>query len=341
MVFSDLTASRDPLRRLAGENAGQNVEQTAACGGAPDDVPPPEAPADERTKTDESAGSASIDYDHDEWDGDDGQTHPHTDVRPTPPMPAIINLVVPAGTLFGWDTTPSEAGGWGPLDAEATRTIVAAASQHPATRWCLTILGLDGTAVAHGCSPGRHPWAPERQDIGPPGQRAPGPAQVTRLAAFLQGLNVTLEPIAKGSCDHAAAEPRYVPSRKLTHLVRARTTTCDAPGCNAQAIHADIDHTVPYPDGITDQCNLGPKCRRHHKCKQTPGWKVEQSQPGVIRWTLPSGRIHTTKPTVYGFSVPCLPKPRYYRPEVRWSGVSLTPEWGTSLMAARDASPLA
>lgn len=31
---------------------------------------------------------------------------------------------------------------------------------------------------------------------------------------------------------------------------------------------------------------------------------VEQPQPGVIRWTLPSGRIHTTKPTVYEFSSP-------------------------------------
>jgi hypothetical protein len=47
-----------------------------------------------------------------------------------------------------------------------------------------------------------------------------------------------------------------------------------------------------------------PKCRRHHKAKQAPGWKVEQSDPGVIRWALPSGRIHTTRPTVYDPSVP-------------------------------------
>ena len=64
-------------------------------------------------------------------------------------------------------------------------------------------------------------------------------------------------------------------------------------------MHADLDHTIAYPDGLTDQCNLGPKCRRHHKAKQAPGWKVEQPEPGVIRWTLPSGRAHTTRPTVY------------------------------------------
>jgi hypothetical protein len=120
--------------------------------------------------------------------------------------------VVPAGTLFGWDTTPAEAGGWGLLDAGETRAIVAAAARHPATRWCTTVTG---------------------------------------------------------------------------------------PGCTAQAAHADLDHTIPYPDGPTDQCNLGPKCRRHHKAEQASGWKVEQPEPGVIRWTLPSGRTHTTRPTVY------------------------------------------
>ncbi len=105
--------------------------------------------------------------------------------------------------------------------------------------------------------------------------------------------------MARGSCDHAGTEYRYIPSRTLAHLVRARTATCDAPGCAALAVHADLDHTVPYPAGPTDQCNLGPKCRRHHRVKQAPGWKVEQPRPGVIRWTLPNGRVHVTGPTSY------------------------------------------
>jgi hypothetical protein len=214
-------------------------------------------------------------------------------------MPAMINLVVHAGTLFGWDTTPTEVGGWGLLDADETRALVAAASQHPATRWCLTLLGLDGTAGAHGCSPGQHHWTPEEPQDKPPGRRPPDPAQVTALAAFLRGLNVTPEPIAKGDCDHAAAGSRYTPSRKLAHLVRARTVTCDAPGCSAQAVHSDLDHTTPYPQGPTCQCNLAPKCRRHHKAKQAPDWKVEQPEPDLICWTLPSGRTYTTRPTSY------------------------------------------
>jgi hypothetical protein len=119
------------------------------------------------------------------------------------------------------------------------------------------------------------------------------------LAELLRGLDVTFEPIARDTCDHRHAEDRYVPGRKLRHLLRARNQTCTAPACNAQAVFSDIDHTVPYPDGPTDQCNLNPKCRRHHRTKQAPGWKTAQPAPDTVTWTTPSGRTHTTTPTVY------------------------------------------
>jgi hypothetical protein len=219
------------------------------------------------------------------------------------PMPAVINLLVHAGTLFGWDTAPSQASGWGLLNPHETGDVVRAASLHPQTRWCMTVIGPDGTAVAHGCSPGQHPWspavppAPDAQP--PPRPDGPDAAQAAQFADLLRALNIALEPIAKGTCDHTHAEDHYTPSRKLQHLVRARTVTCTAPGCQAQAIHADLDHTTAYPDGSTDECNLGPKCRSHHRAKQAPGWNVEQPEPGVFRWTLPSGRTHTTRPTTY------------------------------------------
>lgn len=290
-VFEDLTSGRDPMDRLTRGNEdddGDRDDAGAAAGGSQ---------------------PGFLDYDHDEI-GDSGcPADPARGPRPPAPMPALINppapmpaminLVVHAGTLFGWDTTPTEVGGWGLLDSDETRALVAAASRHPATRWCLTLLGPDGTAAAHGCSPGQHPWVPEEQRGKPPGRRPPDPVQTERFAAFLRGLNVIPDPIAKARCDHAAAESRYTPSRKLAHLIRARTVTCDAPGCNAQAQHCDLDHSMPYPDGPTCQCNLGPKCRRHHRAKQSPGWRVEQPAPGVIRWTLPSGRTHATYPSSY------------------------------------------
>ena len=216
------------------------------------------------------------------------------------PMPAVINLLVHAGTLFGWDTTPSQAGGWGLLNPAETRDVVGAASMHPQTRWCMTVIGPDGTAVAHGCSPGQHPWspAPPGSEESPPQSLRDGPfaKKAEQFFDFVRSLNLTAEPIAKGTCDHRHAEDRYTPSRKLQHLVRARSATCTGPGCQAQAVYSDLDHTIPYPDGPTDECNLDPKCRTHHRAKQTPGWKVEQPEPGVFRWTLPSGRTHTTRP---------------------------------------------
>jgi hypothetical protein len=127
----------------------------------------------------------------------------------------------------------------------------------------------------------------------------PTPAQAAALAEFLARLRVTYEPIAQGTCDHQHAEPGYRPSRKLGHLVRARNATCPAPGCDATSWHADLDHTEPWPHGSTDECNLGPPCRHNHRTKQAPGWKLEQPEPGLFRWTTPSGRTYETRPTRY------------------------------------------
>jgi hypothetical protein len=222
------------------------------------------------------------------------------------PLPALINLLVPAGTALGWGNVPAQAAGWGLLDADETRAILQAAARHPRTRWCFTLTAPDGTAIAHACAKGRHPWQPHGprtasgQDPGDTSTRGtPAQDQAAQLADLLRGFDVTFEPIARDTCDHRHAEDRYVPSRKLRHLLRARNQTCTAPACNGQAVFSDLDHTVPYPDGPTDQCNLNPKCRRHHRTKQAPGWNTAQPAPDTVTWTTPSGRTHSTTPTVY------------------------------------------
>ncbi len=240
------------------------------------------------------------------------------------PLPALVNIMIPVGTLLGWSASPAYADTWGLLDADEANAFTEAASLSPRTRFCLTLVAPDGTALAHGCSRGRHPWTPPPPTASPPTGPPPGsppgqpsrrarddggrgdppdPAEAgqpaKRLADLIRRLNVTFRPIRDGSCDHADAEDHYTPSRALKHLIRARTATCSAPACNAQAVYCDLDHTVPYPEGPTCQCNLAPKCRRHHRCKQASGWKTEQPEPGVLRWTLPSGRTYTTTPTVY------------------------------------------
>jgi hypothetical protein len=337
LAFNDLTQGRNPLDRIAGpgtaDPAGQDGHRAgpqpgepprtgrgAGGGGSRDGYDSPQAHGEASEADDGPAGghdgTDADDSDDDaSWDGHPDmpewqherhgtrEDHDYDEAGAPPgppaPFPALINLTVPAGTAFGWSTAPGEIGGWGLTDPYDTRRLVQAASMHPRTRLCFTLLGPDGTAAAHGCARGPHPWIPP-PEVGPPATHdGPNAQQTAALAAFLRDLNITFTPIAKGTCDHRNAENRYTPSRKLGHLIRARTATCPAPGCGAQAHHNDLDHTVPHPDGPTDECNLGPPCRRHHRVKQAPGWTLTQREPGVMRWTTPSGRSYTTRPTVY------------------------------------------
>ena len=225
LALTDLTQGRDPLDRIKAEPA------TPAKSGPPD--------------TDPTGAQADL--------ASDAAADPARPCGPAP-LPALINLLVPAGTLLGWGTAPGEAAGWGLLDTQETQALVKAASAHPRTRWCATLVAADGTAIAHGCAAGQHPW----QQHGPPSSGSP-PEKAAKLLRLLRGLNITLEPVARDTCDHGNAENRYVPSRKLRHLVRARNQLCTAPACNAQAVYCDLDHAVPYPDGPTCQCNLNPE----------------------------------------------------------------------------------
>ena len=293
LAMADLTQGRNPLDRLKPQDPATFQSSDLSAPGCAD---PPMAGCDDPGAW-PGWGADDADADADDPEGShcdnplaDGVDDP-AHGRPSPrPMPAQINLIVPIGTLLGWSTSPAQADAWGLLDSDETRAVVGAAAQHPGTRWCATITAPDGTALAHACARGQHPRL--LSDLEP----QPPPAQ---LAEFLHRLNLAFTRIARDSCDHFQAEDHYTPSRKLKHLVRARNATCDAPGCQAQALNADLDHTTPWPEGPTDQGNLAPRCRTHHRAKQAPDWKVEQLEPGITRWTLPSGRTHTTTPTKY------------------------------------------
>jgi hypothetical protein len=240
---------------------------------------------------------------------------------------ARVNLTVPLTTLLDLANAPGEVGGFGPVDAALARRLGRAAGAHPATRWCLTVTDEHGQAIGHGCLPGRRPgevFALGGQPSSGPGDRPgagsggrspdcqpgggpatmpgrPGPPGRAGPSGFLaRDLTVTITALARGSCDHRNEEPGYEPSRRLRHLVRARTATCSAPGCARPAPQCDLDHTVPYDQGgRTCECNLAPLCRHHHRCKQAEGWRLEQPEPGVVCWTTPAGRHYITTPTTY------------------------------------------
>jgi hypothetical protein len=191
---------------------------------------------------------------------------------------ARINLTVPLATLLGLATQPGHVAGFGPVDPDLARQLATAASAHPASRCCITVTDAGGRAIGHGC--------------------APGSGALERLAT--QGFTLTINPLARGTCDHRNQEPTYQASRRLQHLITTRTPTCSAPGCQCPAARCDLDHTIPYDQGgRTCECGLAPLCRHHHRCKQSAGWRLDQPAPGVMAWTTPAGRHYVTVPDAY------------------------------------------
>jgi len=97
---------------------------------------------------------------------------------------------------------------------------------------------------------------------------------------------------------------RYRPSAALADLIRARDVTCRFPGCAQPAARTDIDHTIRFPYGKTEEGNRGCLCRRHHRAKTVgetadTGWKVTRRDSGAMEWSSPTGRTYTTHPRCY------------------------------------------
>jgi hypothetical protein len=122
------------------------------------------------------------DDDDDGSDGDEDADEGHPGGKT--PMPALINITVPDGTLLGWSETPADVGTWGLMDAATVRDLIAA-SRHPRTRWCYTLTGPGGEAIAHACARGPHPWPPPQASRdGPAGPRSARLAELISVAGY-------------------------------------------------------------------------------------------------------------------------------------------------------------
>lgn len=127
----------------------------------------------------------------------------------------------------------------------------------------------------------------------------PIPAAVARdLASGGTWRRILTDPATGRPLDYGTT--RYRPPAHLTGLVITRDQTCQFPGCRVPAHRCDIDHAIAHnPDtgtGPTSDFNLGPKCRRHHQVKQTPGWSVTHHTDGCTTWATPSGHVYHTQP---------------------------------------------
>jgi hypothetical protein len=94
----------------------------------------------------------------------------------------------------------------------------------------------------------------------------------------------------------AAPDPGYRPSALTRQFVQWRDLTCRWPGCDRPVHKCDLDHTVPYPAGLTHASDLKHYCRIHHLIKTFhPGWIEQQLPDGTIILTAPTGHVYATE----------------------------------------------
>jgi len=281
-----------PLGSLLPAHASDQASQPTSTSATADD-----ATADDANADDANADSAAS------LDGDTGPGYSPDPDGPSAaghscgcpdggPLGGTINLTMPLSAWAGLSDAPGELAGYGPADAATCRDL--AARTGPAARWCLTLTGSHGRAVAHACA--SHP--PGSQDAG--SHDSKGPADPGPVIRWATDLDCKMQFLESGPCTHARRSAGYRPPPSLAHLLRIRQRTCSFPGCRRQARRCDLDHVVPYDrGGVTCECNLTPLCRRHHQAKQAPRWHLSQDQPGTLTWQLPHGRSYTVTPDPY------------------------------------------
>ncbi|MGB8404366.1 MAG: DUF222 domain-containing protein, partial [Mycobacterium sp.] len=76
------------------------------------------------------------------------------------------------------------------------------------------------------------------------------------MLADLVARGAKIRPVARAG--DLGALDRYRPSAAMADFVRTRHLTCSFPGCDAPAVHCDIDHVTPWPAGPTHPGNLSP-----------------------------------------------------------------------------------
>jgi hypothetical protein len=166
--------------------------------------------------------------------------------------------------------------------------------------------------VAESRQPAASPTPAEFADRVEPAPALSPPAQAPRPAAgVIPGGGIVPAPLLAELIRNGAkvqfvqqpcaeAEPHYRPSAALAEFVRIRDLTCRYPGCDRPAEFADVDHTIPWPEGLTHPSGLKCNCRKHHLLKTfwtgSGGWSDQQLPDGTVIWTTPAGVTYTTRP---------------------------------------------
>jgi hypothetical protein len=118
-----------------------------------------------------------------------------------------------------------------------------------------------------------------------------------RLAAQTDATwqRVVTDPITGHAID--VGRDKYSPPAALRDQLRVSFPTCTGPGCVRPAHLCDQDHVVPFPQGPTDDNNMRPACRPHHRAKTLGGWRIEHLDHGRgLVWITRHGFRFTHEP---------------------------------------------
>ena len=276
---------------------------------------------------DDNAGDLGNDHSDDDEspassDGDNGGNGPeygepsddkhgghrqHDDQRELAPSPtaAGVELRVRLSTLLGHDQYPAELTGWGPLHADLARGLTATMTR---AQWRYAITDPDGQLLCCGITRTRPLGTPACAGTSGGSLELQVPTTTLRDLptdqARLAGWAPVVADLAR-QLDHHATRPdpyvadadRRVPGVALRRWVETRDQFCTFVGCRAPARAADKDHTRDHAHGgLTTGANLGPACRHDHRLKHEGGWRLDQLQPGVFRWTSRLGHHYERRP---------------------------------------------
>ena len=125
-----------------------------------------------------------------------------------------------------------------------------------------------------------------------------GPILTNQLPRFLAGSKVIIRPVIDPT-QMAPADAYETPTR-MRFAVEQRNPVDVFPWGTRKASRCDMDHTIPYVDGLPGQTrldNLGPLSRKTHRAKTHGRWKLEQPTSGVFRWTSPHGYRYEVTPS--------------------------------------------
>jgi hypothetical protein len=227
-----------------------------------------------------------------------------------------MHLTAPVLTLEHRAGRPGRMSRIGPVGPAQLRDLAAAMAKNDKTTYCLTATDEHGRPAAHACgTPGPNdrtkrgkrgkrgkpgPRPPDKPDLSLVDRGPPGSHGTWRFTIGDRELVFAVEPL-EGPCDHAHQAAGHDPGKHLKHLTAILNQACTFATCRTPARNCDYEHSRPHDHGgITCLCACGPVCRRNHRDKQQPGWKLEGAGArGWFKWTTPSGRTQVTGPTIY------------------------------------------